>query len=90
MVVGTDIEAGMVIMVIPLYEQYDRGYYYDFKELPFPLAQSGEELKEVIANFDRSAYLNRLDLFLNDTLGLKERGVAAKELARWMRQRMIK
>lgn len=71
-------------------EQYDRGYYYDFKELPFPLAQSGEELKEVIANFDRSAYLNRLDLFLNDTLGLKERGVAAKELARWMRQRMIK
>lgn len=71
-------------------EQYDRGYYYDFKELPFPLAESGEELKSLIANFDNEGYLARLELFLNDTLGLKEQGIAAKELAEWMRQRMIK
>ena len=71
-------------------EQYDRGYYYGFKELPFPLAQSGEELKNLIENFDSAAYLARLEEFLNNTLGLKEQGVAAKELAEWMRQRMIK
>ena len=69
-------------------EQYDRGYYYDFKELPFPLAESGEELKNLIENFDSAAYLVRLDEFLNNTLGLKEQGVAAKELAEWMRSTM--
>ena len=69
-------------------EQYDRGYYYDFKELPFPLAQSGEELKNLIENFDIEAYLARLEEFLDNILGLKEQGVAAKELAEWMRSRM--
>ena len=70
-------------------KQYDRGYYYDFSQLPFPLAQSGDELVELIANFDFESYLTQLDNFLAHTLGMKERGVAAKELAEWMRKRMI-
>ena len=70
-------------------EQYDRGYYYDFKDLPFPLARNGEQLRELIANFDEDIYLNRLDDFLENTLGLKECGTAAKGLAEWMRSHMI-
>ena len=70
-------------------KEYDRGYYYDFNELPFPLAQDGAELVDLIANFNLESYLAELDNFLNNTLGLKERGVAAKELAEWMRKNMI-
>ena len=70
-------------------EQYDRGYYYDFCELPFPLARDGKQLMELIKGFDNKSYLATLDRFLSQTLGLKERGVAAKELAEWMRKRMI-
>ena len=70
-------------------EQYDRGYYYDFCELPFPLARNGNQLAELIKSFDYESYLSTLDTFLNDTLGLKERGVASKELAEWMRKKMI-
>ena len=69
-------------------EQYDRGYYYDFTELPFPLARNGQELKTLIADFDKESYLHSLDSFLDNTLGLNERGVAARELALWMRRRM--
>ena len=70
-------------------KQYDRGYYYDFSELPFPLAQSDDELMTLITNFDFESYLAELDHFLANTLGIKEHGVAAKELAEWMRKRMM-
>lgn len=69
-------------------KQYDRGYYYDFAELPFPLAENGAELVKLIANFNFESYLKELDNFLNNTLGMKERGVAAKELAEWIRKKM--
>mgnify|MGYP003300794757 FL=1 len=70
-------------------EQYDRGYYYDFCELPFPLARDGEQLTKIIEAFNHEEYLAALDKFLNATLGIKERGIASEELAKWMRRRMI-
>ena len=70
-------------------EQYDRGYYYDFCELPFPLARDGEQLTKIIEAFNQEEYLAALDKFLNTTLGIKERGIASEELAKWMRRRMI-
>ena len=54
-------------------EQYDRGYYYDFCELPFPLARDGEQLTKIIEAFNQEEYLAALDKFLNTTLGIKER-----------------
>ena len=33
-------------------KEYDRGYYFDFNELPYPLASSNEELTEIIKNFN--------------------------------------
>ena len=70
--------------------QYDRGYYYDFRELPFPLAEDSEQLAALIEGFDEAEYQERLKLFLDERLGLVERGVAAEELARWMVNNRIK
>lgn len=64
--------------------EYDRGYYYDFRELPFPLAQNSEQLINLIENFDEKEYQRDLKTFLDERLGLVERGVAAESLARWM------
>ena len=64
--------------------EYDRGYYYDFRELPFPLAQNSEQLINLIENFDEKEYQRHLKTFLDERLGLVERGVAAESLARWM------
>lgn len=64
--------------------EYDRGYYYDFRELPFPLAQNSEQLINLIENFDEKEYQRDLKTFLDERLGLVERGVAAESLVRWM------
>ena len=64
--------------------QYDRGYYYDFRELPFPLAEDSKELTKLIDSFNEEEYLARLDEFLNERLGMVERGIAAESLTRWM------
>jgi CDP-glycerol glycerophosphotransferase len=69
--------------------QYDRGYYFDFRELPFPLAQNQEQLVALIDNFDAELYGANLERFLKERLGLVERGVAAEELARWMVQHRV-
>ena len=70
-------------------EEYDRGYYYDFTELPFPLARNIEELKALIEKFDEDKYKSDLELFLQSRLGLKERGVASKALAEWIQNHSI-
>ena len=65
-------------------EQYDRGYYYDFTKLPFPLARNQEELLKLISEFDTETYNSRLADFFDNELGLVESGVAAKALSEWM------
>lgn len=70
-------------------EEYDRGYYYDFSELPFPLARNNEQLISLITGFDHERYHQRLESFLTERLGLKERGVAAKMLAEWIDRNRI-
>lgn len=70
-------------------EEYDRGYYYNFNELPFPLARNVEQLVAIIDEFDSEKYKSDLDAFLQNRLGLMERGVAAKALAEWMMSHSI-
>ena len=65
-------------------EQYDRGYYYDFTKLPFPLARNQEELHKIISDFDFETYNSRLSDFLDNELGVTESGIAAKSLSEWM------
>ncbi len=71
-------------------EQYDRGYYYKFTELPFPLARNQQELIEIIDSFDEEAYRANTRKFFDDKVGLVENGNASKHIAEWMREHRIK
>ena len=63
---------------------YDRGFYFDLKELPFPLTENEEQLLATIESFDNEAYATRLNTFFTERVGLKENGHAAEALAEWM------
>lgn len=69
--------------------EYDRGYYFDFKDLPFPLAESEDELVALIENFDMEAYAAKLDDFFTHRVGLVEDGHAAEALAAWINERAM-
>ena len=70
-------------------EQYDRGYYFDFKELPYPLATNQEELISNINGFDAEKYNADLKHFFDVTVGLFEDGNASKALTKWMIEHSI-
>lgn len=72
------------MLYAPDMKQYDRGYYFNLRELPYPLAESAVELKSNIENFDAEAYAQKLDDFLTRRVGVKEYGNAAQQLAQWM------
>lgn len=63
---------------------YDRGFYFDFSELPFPLAESEEQLIATILHFDNATYATALDDFFATRVGLAEDGHASRALAHWM------
>lgn len=70
-------------------DAYDRGFYFDVRELPFPLAESEDELIDVIEHFDSKEYKSRVDSFFDERVGLVERGCASEALAKWMTDRRI-
>ena len=65
-------------------EAYDRGFYFNLRELPFPLAENEEQLIATIEAFDNAAYTSRLNTFFTERVGLKEDGHASEALAEWM------
>lgn len=65
-------------------EKYNRGYYFNFAELPFPLAQNEEELIGNIRTFDSPAYEKAVELFFDKHIGLCEDGNASKAIAGWL------
>lgn len=70
-------------------EKYDRGYYFKFTELPFPLARNQEELEHNIKTFDIEKYRNDVECFFDRNIGLCEDGNASKELASWIKERSL-
>lgn len=62
-------EAALVKKPVFLYtadlEEYitDRNFYFDLRELPFPLAENNDSLMETIIKFDYKEYLQNLDKF---------------------------
>jgi CDP-glycerol glycerophosphotransferase len=70
--------------------QYNRGYYFNIHELPYPLAESGDELLEVIETFDRLQYENRTHNFFANHVGSMEYGHASEQIAEWMHDHSIK
>lgn len=65
-------------------EAYDRGFYFNLRELPFPLAENEEQLIATIETFDSAAYTSRLNTFFTERVGLREDGHASEALAEWM------
>jgi CDP-glycerol glycerophosphotransferase len=65
-------------------ERYDRGYYFKFEELPFPLARNQEELADHLRRFDMESYTKDIDRFNNEVIGTVENGSASKALTDWM------
>ena len=65
-------------------EDYDRGFYYKFDELPFPLARTQEQLVSIIESFDADAYSAAVETFCKEKVGLLEKGTACEGIARWM------
>ena len=66
-------------------EAYDRGYYHKFSDLPYPIAQSQEELLNVIESFDAVAYQADLEDFMTNTVRISESGEASKAQVEWMK-----
>ena len=65
-------------------EKYDRGYYFSFTELPFPLARNEEQLIENMQHFDKETYAGNVDRFFDRHIGLCEDGNASKAIADWL------
>ena len=65
-------------------EKYNRGYYFRFDEMPFPLARNEKELFERIKEFNMETYLMNLDRFYEEKIGMVENGTSSKALSEWM------
>lgn len=70
-----------VFLYAPDIEEYkkDRDFYFDIFSLPFPVAETEEQLYKLIESFDRETYTERLKNFF-DELGIVEDGNAAKRV----------
>lgn len=65
-------------------KDYDRGFYIKPEDLPFPYAETEDQLIENIMNFDNDKYLKDLDKFNIDIIGLNETGHASEAVVNWM------
>lgn len=64
--------------------EYDRGFYWELEQLPFPVAESEEQLINNISLFSTDSYNESLDRFINEIWGLDEDGQACERLYNWM------
>ena len=67
----------------------DRGFYFDFNELPFSVAKTKEELIENIWAFDEKDYEKKIYGFYHNRYGLFEGGSAAKQVVERLNIEML-
>jgi CDP-glycerol glycerophosphotransferase len=72
------------LLYAPDVEQYDRGYYFDFRDLPYPLACTQQSLIHAIDTFDHDVYDKALATFFDERIQLTDNGHACASLAEWM------
>lgn len=71
-------------------DEYNRGFYWSFKQLPFPFSESEDELINNIRSFSFGDYNNAVDKFQNEIWGLDEDGHACERLYSWMKNTNLK
>ena len=66
-------------------EEYtrERNFYFPLTGLPFPVAQSNEELESIIRNYDQSQWSGRWEHFKGQN-GFREDGKGSVRCARWI------
>ena len=69
-------------------DKYDRGFYFNLNDLPYPLSCSNEELIDRLLNFDMKSYISKLDDFYTKRIGSFEDGKSCERLYEWMKQKM--
>ncbi len=75
-----------VLLFAPDKEQYlekEREFYIDYDALPFPAAETNEELSTVIAHFHYGKYQRKTALFM-ERYGIREDGHASERAAEFM------
>ena len=65
-------------------DDYDRGFYWNLNQLPFPIGESEEELINNIKNYNSSEYLKNIFSFKKEQWAIEEDGNACKRLLLWM------
>ena len=70
-------------------DKYDRGYYFDLKKLPYPLATSQEELVQQLHDFDPEEYNAACREFDRKHIQSVEQGLGCKAVADWMKEHSI-
>jgi len=70
--------------------RYDRGYYFDFKDLPFPLATNEDELIRNIREFDQDGYKENVRRFFETCIGPEDEGKASESITEWIRSKALK
>ena len=70
-------------------DSYDRGYYFNIRKLPFPLAVTEQELLRMLDDFDTDAYLEECREFDREHIGYVEKGQSSKAVADWMKEHSI-
>lgn len=63
---------------------YDRGFYINPESLPFPYAETDDQLIDNILTFDNERYQSELEKFNREVIGLNETGHASEAVVEWM------
>ena len=74
------------LLYVPDLEEYtskDRNLYFDIKELPFPICQSNQHLRQCIEMFDKDRYQQEVAAF-NQQTGSYETGHSCKNVAQYI------
>ena len=67
--------------------QYERGFYFNIRELPFPFAENSVEFVENIERFNNEHYQKRLGEFMENQFGPFDTGHASEFVVDWMLER---
>lgn len=71
-------------------QDYDRGVYFDMHTLPFPYAETDDQLVQNILQFNEKQYQQALEQFNTEVIGLKETGHASEAVVAWMLEHLMK
>ena len=67
-------------------DSYDRGFYFNFEDLPFPISKNNNELKNSLELFDATTYSKTVSDFMVKKMGVYEHGNACEKLYDWMQE----